>query len=79
MIQVNVRTNTTRKTCNVEVTDTPKSVFDSVGVDVSRSMTNLNGVTLTATDLNSTFAALGVSDGTTANLNSIVKADGAAK
>lgn len=77
MIQVQVRTNTTRKTRNVDVNSTPASVFDELEISPAGSMINLNGTILTATDMQSTFAALGVTDGSTVNLNSIVKADGA--
>lgn len=77
MIKVLVKTNTTRKEVTAETTSTPKAVFNEMGVSVSGAVVNLNGTILSATDLNSTFAALGVTDGTTINLNSIVKADGA--
>ena len=77
MIQINVRTNTVRRTVNCEVTDTPASVFAGIGVDTSASSVNLNGATFCAADHNKTFAELGIADGETANLNCIVKADGA--
>ncbi len=77
MIKVLVKTNTTRKEVTAEITSTPKAVFSEMGVSVSGAVVNLNGTILSATDLNSNFAALGVADGTTINLNSIVKADGA--
>lgn len=77
MIKVLVKTNTTRQEVIAEVTETPAQVFEEANAGVSGAMVNLNGTVLTATDLNSTFEALGVADGATVNLNSIVKADGA--
>ena len=78
MIQVKIKTNTIRdRIVTAELSDKIISVFESQGIDVSGSMTNLNGMTLTAIDLNSTFASLGVNDGDMVRLNSVVKADGA--
>ncbi len=77
MIKVLVKTNTIRTEVVTEVTDTPASVFSKAQAGTSGSIINLNGMQLSVTDLNSTFAALGVDDGSTVNLNSIVKADGA--
>lgn len=77
MLSINVRTNTTRRTVSEDVTATPKQVFAELGVDTSTSMVNLNGTILSGADFNKTFEELGVEDGTTANLNAIVKADGA--
>lgn len=77
MIKVIVKTTVVRKEVVSTINDTPKSVFSGLGVSTSGSMVNLSGTPLTATDLNSTFAALGVADGSTVSLNCIVKADGA--
>lgn len=77
MIKVLVKTNTAREEVITEVTSTPAKVFEEANAGVSGAMVNLNGTVLTATDLNSTFEQLGVADGATVNLNSIVKADGA--
>ena len=77
MISINVRTNTTRRTVSVDVTDTPRKVFADLGVDTSTSMVNLDGAILSAADFGKTFEELNVADGATANLNAIVKADGA--
>ena len=56
MIQVNVRTNGTRRTVTVDPNvGTPKSVFAEIGVGTSNAQINLDGTILTATDLNSTF------------------------
>ena len=77
MISINVRTNTTRRTVSVDVTSTPREVFNELGVDTSTSMVNLDGAILSAADFGKSFEALNVADGSTANLNAIVKADGA--
>lgn len=77
MISINVRTNTTRRTITTDVTTTPKEVFAELGIDTSTSMVNLDGAILSAADFGKTFEALNIADGSTANLNAIVKADGA--
>lgn len=77
MLSINVRTNTTRRTVSADVTDTPRKVFADLGVDTSTSMVNLDGAILSAADFGKTFEELNVADGSTANLNAIVKADGA--
>ena len=77
MIQVNVRTNTARKTKNTDLSSTPAQVLGDLDIGTAGAMINLDGTILSAVDLNSTFEALGVQDGSTINLNSIVKADGA--
>lgn len=77
MIKVLVKTNTVRREVVADVNSTPNAVFEEMGISVSGSTVNLNGTILTATDMNSSFTALGANDGTTVNLNSIVKADGA--
>ena len=77
MISVNVRTNSTRRTVNVDVTSTPNAVFAELGENTSTSMINLNGEIINKSQLDKTFEELGVADGSTANLNAIVKADGA--
>ena len=77
MIQVNVKTNTARRTVTTEVTSTPSSVFSELGFDLSSSKVNLNGMQLSVGDMNSTFEQLGIADGASVGLNAIVKADGA--
>lgn len=77
MLSINVRTNTTRRTVSQDVTATPRQVFNELGVDTSTSMVNLNGTILSGADFDKTFEDLGIADGTSANLNAIVKADGA--
>lgn len=78
MLSVNVRTNTIRRTVSEDVVVTPRQVFEELGIDTSTSMVNLNGTILSGADFDKSFEELGISDGSTANLNAIVKADGAA-
>lgn len=77
MIKVLVKTNTARREIITEAESTPNEVFNDMGVSIAGSMVNLNGTPLSATDLNSSFSSLGATDGSSVNLNSIVKADGA--
>lgn len=79
MIQVNVKTNSTRRTVNADVTETPAQLFERIGANVSGATNNLNGTILSAADMQQPFSALGVQDGTSVSLNSVVKADGANK
>lgn len=79
MIKIIVKTNTERSTVVGNVDNTPKSVFENAGISTEGSTLNLNGTFLNATDLHSSFSALGVEDGATVSLNAIVKADGANK
>lgn len=77
MISINVRSNTGHHTVNVDITDTPKQVFDRLGIDTSTSMVSLNGTHFSRPDFDKSFDALKIEDGSTAYLNAIVKADGA--
>lgn len=79
MVQVQIKTNTTRKTKNVDVNTTPAAIFAESEISTAGAAINLNGTILSATDLQSSLAALGVSDGTSIYLNCVVKADGANK
>lgn len=77
MIKVLVKTNVVRREVVTELSNTPNAVFEDLGISPAGSMINLNGSTLYGVDLNSSFSSLGVVDGSTVSLNSIVKADGA--
>lgn len=76
MIQVTIKTNTTRDICNTDVNSTPASLFEAKEIAPS-GVINLNGIILSATDLQATFSALGIADGAKCTLSSIVKLDGA--
>lgn len=58
-----------------EAVDTPRSLFEKLGVNYQRGQSSLNGTILTADKMDTPFAALGVTG--RATLNSIVKGDGA--
>lgn len=78
MMIINVSDSSTRygqKEVN-ELVDTPRSLFESLGVRYERGQTSLNGTILTPGQMDMTFAALGVAG--IATLSSIVKGDGAA-
>jgi len=79
MIKIILKTNTARKEVTAELTSTPAEVFAEQNIGTAGATVNLNGTFLTLTDINSTFEALGVQDSSTVNLNSVIKADGAAR
>ncbi len=79
MIIVNVRSNGGSRTVNAEMNETPASVFESLGIELNNSSVSLGGVTLKASEVNSTFENLNITDGTTIRLTSVVKGDGASK
>jgi len=79
MIKVLVKNNTIREEVITDLQATPLSIFNQKGIDISGSQVNLNGVILTSERFNSTFESLGVADGASVSLNSVVKADGANK
>ena len=77
MVKVFVKNNTSREEVITEVSATPLSVFNDQGIDISGSQVNLDGRVLTSDKFNQTFEQLGVADGATVYLTSVVKADGA--
>ena len=77
MIQVTIKTATSRKTKNVDVNSTPKQILDESQIQTDGVMVSLNGSVLTNTMLNSSFSDLGVAEDSTCYLSAIVKADGA--
>lgn len=76
MIKIIVKTTTTKKDTTVDLSSTPLSVFQEFGIGLQGSVANLNGAPLTTSELNLSFDKLGVTDGSTVYLNSVVKADG---
>ena len=58
-----------------ETTETPRSVFNKLGVNYERAQTSLNGSILTPGQMDMTFSALGIT--TRGVLNAVVKGDGA--
>lgn len=58
-----------------EATDTPRSLFEKLGINYSRATASLNGTILNGEKMDYTFAQLGVVGRGT--LSAIVKGDGA--
>lgn len=77
MIQVNIKTNTYRGTKVVDETETPRGVFESLGINYSSGMTSLDGIPLAAGEMDKTFADFRITDN--CYLFNVVKADGASK
>lgn len=59
MIKLQYSNNVVRETKIVSEDDIISAVLDDVGFDYSRGVTSLNGVALTADELNQTFAEMG--------------------
>lgn len=77
MIQVNIKTTSGRKTITTEVTNTPRSVFEEIGLSTAGQNVSLDGQALTVSELGDTFEALGVKEGSAITIRCVVKADGA--
>ena len=77
MIKVIVKSNgAAPRETTAEVNSTPASVFDDLGIDTSGAHVTMAGSTL-GNKIAKSFEELGVSDGSTVTLQSIVKLDGA--
>lgn len=78
MVRITIKNNQGSKTVNAEISQTPAAIFSEVGIQLAGSMVTLNGMNLTASDLNQPLENLGVADGSQNNyMSAIVKADGA--
>jgi hypothetical protein len=77
MVQLKIRTTTNSSQVITDVDSTPMKVFSENSIPVDGKSVQLNGMTLSVTDMNSTFAQLGVADGSTAILGCVQKADSA--
>lgn len=77
MIQLKIRTTTNSSQVITEVNSTPMKVFSENSIPVDGKSVQLNGMTLSVTDMNSTFEQLGVADNSTAILGCVQKADSA--
>lgn len=75
MIKVVLGTNTSRKTVIVEPNSVVKDVLDNNNVNYMGTTVHMDGIPLTASELHSSFADLGVTD--TVFLVSIIKCDNA--
>lgn len=75
MVKVTVGNNVKRETVVVPSTETPRTTLENAQIDYSRGMTTLDGQTLTAGDLDKSYAEHGVKEKT--YLLNVVKADNA--
>lgn len=62
MIEIKIGTNMERKTILAEETKTIKAVLEENEVDYASTQIHLDGVPLTATELNSTFEKVGITE-----------------
>ena len=76
MIKVTVGNNVDRKAVIVDENSTLRTVLEDNGVDYSRGVMHLDGVSLQAGELDKTFASFGITE--KCYLLSVVKADNAA-
>lgn len=77
MVQLKIRTTTNSSQVITEITNTPMNVFRENDIPVEGKSVQLNGMTLSVTDMNSTLEQLGVADNSTAILGCVQKADSA--
>lgn len=75
MIQVTVGTTTSRTKILVENSATPKEVLQEAEVDYSVATVHLDGAALTATDMHTSLAELGITE--TCMLIAVVKQENA--
>ena len=71
MIQVTIGTNTTRNKIIVDENKTVKETLESNDIDYSKATIHLDGAPLSAAEMQSTFAALNVTE--SCFLTSVVK------
>lgn len=76
IIKLRIGTNTKRTNVNVPDDFTPKKALEQEGVDYSTATVSLDGCPLSPKDMNSTFAALGITE--SAHLIATIKTDNAA-
>lgn len=77
MIQIRVKANGATRIVNKEINATPAEVFSDLDLEISKAQITVNGTILTASQINSTFEALGVEDGSEVRIGSVVKTDNA--
>lgn len=75
MIKVTVGNNVKRSNVVVSETETLRNVLEENGIDYTRGITNLDGASLGAGDLDKTFEDFGITD--RCFLLNVVKADNA--
>ena len=77
MIQIRVKANGATRIVNKEINATTAEVFSDLDLEISKAQITVNGTILTASQINSTFEALGVEDGSEVRIGSVVKTDNA--
>lgn len=75
MLRINIGTNTNRNQVFVNENDTIKQALEANNVNYRGCTINLDGIPITASELNSTFADMHVSDDS--YLIAVVKTDNA--
>lgn len=77
MIKLIVKTTTVRnKEVVTDLSDTPASVFEKLGVSTAGASITLDGRFINGSLLNKSFAELDIKEGAVAYLNNVVKSDG---
>lgn len=76
MIEVFIRTNGGQTSVTAAYGDTLRSAFESAGVDYSNANPRLDGMTLSAGDLDRTFTDFGIT-ATSCYLTAVAKVDNA--
>lgn len=76
MINLQLKSNTVRKTVLVDVTSTPREALTASNISTNTAL-HLNGTMIVGQDLDESFEALGVPDESEAMLISVIKADSA--
>ena len=73
MIKVNLSTNTDRTSVIVEDSQTPSEIFSDNSIDFNRGQVYLDGVQLSASEMNTNLSDLGVTE--SCRLSVVIKAD----
>ena len=77
MINLTIGTNTQRTTVIVEQDETLQSILSDNNINVTGTALHLNGTLIAGVDTDKSLVELGIADGTSAVLISVIKADSA--
>lgn len=77
MFRLKLGTNTSTKTVVMRLDATPKQALAESSITYDRGIIYFEGNTLNTGDLNKSFAELGVTEGSDATLNVVIKQDNA--
>lgn len=77
MVQLKIRTTTQATTVVTDVDNTPMNILREHEIPVEGKSIQLNGMTLSVSDMNSKLSELGVEDNSTVLLGCVQKADSA--